>query len=724
MRKYNLQLFLFLYIFFFLMTVLVSGSVSQKEFTHEAFLLNEKIFQAEKEDFSQENKGILQTRDPIPFRDEGVPTRRTLLFGKDAVLVSKRVSKTREDISFRKNVPHKTSPPEVIQKLPETPMEIPIRVKAHTGYEYCYAPTFVDGESYIYLDTCSASDVRPARYDVFQRVAWNVKNVWLCMTAPGSVTRVDGSGKAQWDYVKLRPCVTNDPNQRWIIKEHAFYTADGKYRVKDLKWYAYISKNAKDYYNHTLMPSMDSWASRVVAPGSISLHISVGWKYVTSTGFDTYYLSDNGSKSNMVSLYYNPENGHIARYFPSAGILSCMTSKQSSKDNWDWVVWKLCKDTVSSTKDAGYWDLSYLNGREGALRDKNGNFLRVTKYGVNWGMPYTAKGEYLKSDTKNSPTSEFVLSYDIQKWNRYVDGNLGDSLRYCPAPGHKNKVANIQFRTKKKLLLPPNFPLSEAWLRRLHDIATTTDGIPESAGVCGVCLLQTYQMIGELQEYYPRNPLPRGGYFFDTAPSTNPFTSLRRRYPMLHTMIQDAPRTYGFPLTPGETYDRIAFRVASSTTQIVLPRFNWRASSLLMTQSEIRNAIQTLLNANPGTVWVGLVTYAHQRGGVARHAVPIIRGTSGLIVIPTNMNMEFTRFTELASETTNIDEILLRLTNGRRLNVVGLGTLQLIDEDEDSLSLVMSQNNCTGDGNDRRGNRQPPRSSLINQCLSGRCAIL
>ncbi|MFT4383154.1 DUF1561 family protein, partial [Bartonella bacilliformis] len=34
-----------------------------------------------------------------------------------------------------------------------------------------------------------------------------------------------------------------------------------------------------------------------------------------------------------------------------------------------------------------------------------------------------------------------------------------------------------------------------------------------------------------------------------------------------------------------------------------------------------------------------------------------------------------------------------------------------------------SQGNCTGEGENRRGNRQLPRTSLLNQCDSGRCAI-
>ncbi|MFT4372990.1 DUF1561 family protein, partial [Bartonella bacilliformis] len=75
-------------------------------------------------------------------------------------------------------IPHQIQPPT------DNPHDEAIRVKVHTKYEYCYTPTFVNGESYIYLNNCSASSALPARYDVLQRVSWNVNNVWLCMTAP------------------------------------------------------------------------------------------------------------------------------------------------------------------------------------------------------------------------------------------------------------------------------------------------------------------------------------------------------------------------------------------------------------------------------------------------------------------------------------------------------------------------------------------------------------
>ncbi|EMO66015.1 hypothetical protein LEP1GSC132_0735 [Leptospira kirschneri str. 200803703] len=47
------------------------------------------------------------------------------------------------------------------------------------------------------------------------------------------------------------------------------------------------------------------------------------------------------------------------------------------------------------------------------------------------------------------------------------------------------------------------------------------------------------QMLAELQEYHSQGPLQSGGYFFDTAPDTNPFISFRQRYPELNILISD-----------------------------------------------------------------------------------------------------------------------------------------------------------------------------------------
>ncbi|AGF74293.1 hypothetical protein BAnh1_04120 [Bartonella australis AUST/NH1] len=614
--------------------------------------------------------------------------------------------------------------PEVSQKRTDKPIDKAIRVKVHNGGEYCYAPAFVDGESYIYINDCSSSSVQFARYDVFQRVAWKVRNVWLCMTAPNSVTGVGRRATADWDYIKLRPCVINDANQRWIIKNNAFYTADGKFRVKDYKWYAYISKNKEDYYNHTLSSEMKRWTETIATPGNMSLKTSLSWKFTGTSGFNMYYISNDGSKPEVFDLYYNPENGHIARYFPSAGILSCMASQQSSSEDWNWVVWSFCSDNISGIKDNGYWRIPLLVGREGPLLDYQGNFLRITQYGSNWGRPYTAKPSYLKQDTENSPKSEFVLSYDIERWNRYVMANVEDALPYCPAPGKKQNIPASKQRVKRTL--PSDFQLNEEWLQRLYDIAATTPGFISRAGACGVCFIQTFQMIAEIRDRFPDRPRERG-YFFDTALNTDPMVSLRRRYPRLFGALELADTLYGVSISPTEDITVTRVRSAAAAAQIALPNFEWERSSIATEPDDILAAIRGLLAAPVGTIWIGLSTHIMPDGSESGHAFPILRSSGGVIIIPTNIqapSATLSAFSRLAAETNSIRGLLIRIAQSRQGFPASFATLRLTEVTAPPLSTVISQNDCTGEGDSRRGSRELPRSSFINQCTNGRCTLL
>ncbi|EYS92007.1 hypothetical protein X471_00291 [Bartonella bacilliformis str. Heidi Mejia] len=615
--------------------------------------------------------------------------------------------------------------PKSEQKHPDNPKDQAIRVKVHTNAHYCYAPAFVNGEGYVYIDYCSSSSALFARYDVFQRVAWNVDGVWLCMTAPGSVTGIGRKSTANWDYIVLRPCVINDPNQRWTIKNNAFYTADEKFRVKDYKWYAYISKNKDDYYDHTLI-TMEDWIKTVATPVNINLKMFLGWKFVHSSGFSTYYISDDGSKSDVFDLYYNPENGHIARYFPSSGVMSCMASQQSPNDDWNWVNWKFCKDTTTAQQDIGSWNIAVLAGREGALTDYQGNFLRVTQYGFSWGQPYTAKPSYLEQDTTNSPQSNFLFTYDMERWNRYVNGNLGDTLAYCPAPGNKENVVHAT-KTRVKRSLPPSFVLTEEWKKRLWEIAKSTSSTGrEAIAACGVCMLHTLQMLAELQEDHLRGPRHNGeGYFFNTQEGVSPFISFRQRFPVLAARLEATISHGTTPLRVGESTLTRTTRTTRAAASILLPRYEWRPSFMARTPEEMRSQLQNLLRAPEGTLWYIVIIRSTMDGsGMIGHAQPILRTHEGLVLISTNIaSMSFDEFRSYLNPTRD-PEILLSefsLRGNRRL--YSLVTFQMAQLDEIPLNLYISQDNCTGEGDHRRGTRGLPRTSLINQCGSGRCAI-
>ncbi|MCZ2329021.1 DUF1561 family protein, partial [Bartonella sp. F02] len=262
------------------------------------------------------------------------------------------------------------------------------------------------------------------------------------------------------------------------------------------------------------------------------------------------------------------------------------------------------------------------------------------------------------------------------------------------------------------------------WRKRLYAIAVSTDSTTISAGICGTCLLQAYQMIAELQEYYPSSPLASGGYFFDTQPNRDPMISFGQRYSDLYTFMLNATALYGAPLTPVETDDEINLRIALAVTQAVLPRFTWNASRVLTHRGEILAAIRNFFRAPVGSVWIAFLTYTFPDGSTGAHAMPIIRSHYGIHVIPTNITDSFDVFSEDTEETMSYEFVYSIFSQQGQATIDSFATLQMGEEDPNPLSVVMSQNNCTGEGSDRRGNRMFPRSSTVNQCLKGRCSIM
>ncbi|EYS94611.1 DUF1561 family protein [Bartonella bacilliformis] len=619
--------------------------------------------------------------------------------------------------------------PGVIQKPPDHPHDKAIHIKVHTGGEYCYTPTFTEGMGYIYIDNCSSSTVK-ARYDLFQRVAWNINDTWLCMTAPDSVTGIDKNSTADWGYLLLKPCVTNDQNQRWIIKDEGFYTANEKFRVKDTHWYAYISKDPRASYDHQLTFEMKNWSSTVSPPGNISLKTYVSWLYVSIYPplFVLYYLQNDSSSASKtpLPLYYNPENGHIAQYYDSSGSLYCMVSQQSSSDPWNWVKWKPCTDKSSAKKDAYFWDLSQIAEREGFILDYRGNPLRVTQYGTHWGVPYTATKSYILKDTTNSPTSKFMLSSDFEQWNRYVNGNLGKTLPFCPAPGKKGSILQTS-QTRKELSLPPDFTLSDAWIQRLFQIARSTVDGTERIGFCGVCMLHTSQMLAELQENYQAPTYQdRAGYFFNTQAGVNPFNSLRSRFAGLATRLEMTEVFSETPYTPTEDRHERANRASSIMISTLLPDYMWRSSNVARQPSEVARTLFTLLQRPAGTIgFVVVVRDNAGHTGYVAHAQPVLNTSQGLILIPTNApQLSFEEFSQLLTPIPATQQGLGGLVS--YLSVRGtqpirsVSTFEMVSLTLPSLNVYMSQYNCTGEGDHRRGSGQLPSTSSINECASGR----
>ncbi|WP_426580410.1 DUF1561 domain-containing protein [Leptospira interrogans serovar Szwajizak] len=593
-------------------------------------------------------------------------------------------------------------PGSIIQRPTDKPKDKPIKVNVSNGETFCYGPTFSGGESYIVIEQCWQMHVMNARYDVFQRISYNINNTWLCITASEKVIK----GESNWGYVNLRPCTINDPLQRWIVKNNSFWTADERYQLKHVNWYAYISKNSTAEYNHTLDSSMSDWINTVATPGNISILTSIAW----NLGRNRYFIRSGGSDKNTTPIYYNPESGHLAQYNRMSGLLSCMYSRVGS-DNWNWVAWSLCSDALISKYNPAYWNVYLETEKGGMITDYQGNALRVTRYGPNWGVAYAVKLSYLKKDTTHSPTSLFIVDRDLLNWIRYTTSNLGKTDQYCPA----GKKENHNIRIKRTL--PSDFQLTEEWIQRLYDIAISTIIDAQVSGICGVCLLQTFQMLAELQEYHSHGPLQSGGYFFDTAPNTDPFISFRQRYPLLDTMLTDAATAYG----PDYNTTRLLTLVSAMS---MMPQYEWTPSIEFTTRSDMHSHIRSLIDSPPGSIWLGLIQRRESDETLGWHALPILRVSQGLIVIQTRVpTMSFEFYRLYLTPSTSPAQIINDYLEEEDRTLTVLVTIQLEQAYQNLFDFMVSNMNCTGEGENRRGSGGYPTSTTVNQCSGGRCAL-
>lgn len=603
------------------------------------------------------------------------------------------------------------------RKLADEPRDMAVKINTG-GKSYCYTPTLANGDGYIYIDYCSASSPQ-ARYDVFERIAYKINDTWLCLSAPSSVTGIEGEATEEWDYVTLRPCALNDKNQRWIIQDNAFFTADKRFKIVHYKWYLAIAKNTSKFYTHKIDSSMQQWINTIATPVNLSLKTIFAWTFVGPGEWGMYYIQNNASYAGteaIVPLYYNPENGHIAQYYPKTGSLYCMRSNQNEEQSWNWVSWSYCNDNIPIARDASSWEFFLLNDNEGMLKDYRGNLAWVTQYGPNWGVPYTAKIEY--EDLTNQPKSNFVFSRDIGDWNRFLYANLGDNLEYCPAPGKKENV-------RIKRTLPPTFSLTEEWILRFWRTAVTSNPAERAViGICGTCLLQSYQLIAELQEN-PFAPPSNSGYFFNIAAGQNPFNSFRERFPILAQRLQDNMRFFDLPFQSGENPLSRYRRALYGMSLTMLPQYQWDIVNYVQSNRDMQNLINSLFRYQRGSLFLYIVVRSNADGtGRTGHAELILRTEDGLVVIPTNApNHSLDLYRVLLRPITSVDGVMRRLNLEGTRTLYSLGVFQISNFYDNPLDSMISQSNCLGDGEHRRGDRGILRSNLINQCSGGRCAL-
>ncbi len=299
-------------------------------------------------------------------------------------------------------------------------------------------------------------------------------------------------------------------------------------------------------------------------------------------------------------------------------------------------------------------------------------------------------------------------------FNANSNGNLG-----------ANSGANLN---KPTLQLPIDFNLS-AWVARLLQIIGTTndEALATRTGICGTCMLHSYQIIAEFMHYHNSPPLG-GGYFFDAVPNTNPFTSFQNRNPLLYDTLSDIVDYYGRTNLIGhtETFTNTV-EVAFASSISMLPQYEWNLIASASTTREINALLSNIFNVSqPGAMYFTvLMRYVPETRDFRGHAVVTIRASTGFIVIPTNIRgislNSLRAYTQLATTPQELQERFTMRLTGSPLNLVGLAFIEVREPFNLPFASALSFQDCGGFGEDRRGNAALPRASTLNQCSSGRC---
>lgn len=299
-------------------------------------------------------------------------------------------------------------------------------------------------------------------------------------------------------------------------------------------------------------------------------------------------------------------------------------------------------------------------------------------------------------------------------FNANSNGNLG-----------ANSGGNLN---KPTLQLPIDFNLS-AWVARLLQIIGTTndEALATRTGICGTCMLHSYQIIAEFMHYHNSPPLG-GGYFFDAVPNTNPFTSFQNRNPLLYDTLSDIVDYYGRTNLIGhtETFTNTV-EVAFASSISMLPQYEWNLIGSASTTREINALLSNIFNVSrPGAMYFTvLMRYVPETRDFRGHAVVTIRASTGFIVIPTNIRgislNSLRAYTQLATTPQELQERFTMRLTGSPLNLVGLAFIEVREPFNLPFASALSFQDCGGFGEDRRGNAALPRASTLNQCSSGRC---
>lgn len=605
----------------------------------------------------------------------------------------------------------------VIQKRANIIQDSRLLVQTHGEKPRCLTPVSFDGDIFLKVQECK--NVSIARYDIFKRIAFKYKNEWLCLSLREGLTK----GRGDKDHIVLRPCVLNDDTQWFDIKNNEISLS--KYpNIKLFEFSNLILASKVNFGNKVKIfkPVMKEWIEALAPPINYDIKTHIAFKTIDPQTriIQTFFINPNGAGKNSYDFFYDPTKGYIKIYNISNARFSCLMSNLNNKTSSS-ISWTNCPQVALPPNTDPYtWNFDISSNS--FIFDAKKNILDVAR-GSDFGKLFiVTKEEFVKQGLYTSDFSGiFIFNKYFNSLRNFIARNI--SLQ--------NDTCGNEIRLKRDVVNDSiaNFdPLKGGWRRKFFDISTSTDGNRIFNGICGYCLLHTYEILALLTEIFPRSeqaPVGNMGYFFNYRENTNPLESFRLRFPTLSNTFFFSLNYWGDSFYANEPLYLRASRAVESVTRLVLPNRNWEIGDPIFSRDLINERIQDLLNAPPGSVFIALLN-TNPNAAFDGHAMPVIRTNQGVIVIPTNIqNASFTDYADFIRPVNTIEEIMIRLSTNNSYEVTAFNFIQMRGSIEDTLSSLLSQNNCSGEGsNGRRGNGLNINPRNANSCNAKKCSLM
>ncbi|WP_027326990.1 DUF1561 family protein [Helicobacter pametensis] len=601
-------------------------------------------------------------------------------------------------------------PSSVVQVRADQVLDGKVLVQANGGKPDCLAVRKIDGETFVGLASCD-SNALVGRYDVYKRIGVRVQGKWMCFSLRPGLT----SGRGSIDHIVLRPCVLNDDTQ-WFTIQNGLMRLEKYPNIQvNVARGLIVATSKQPVASFNLFdPVMKDWYKTLAKPINYALKTSMMFKILENKTLKDYYLTPNGMSAEETFIYHDPQEGTLFDFVDGKRI--CLSSKLNNKDV-SFISWADCDSAVLPSMR---WNFDQMQG--GYIYDERGNILDVAR-GQSRGTPMVSTRRAFKqyANTGFGFWGNFFFDSKMDDLHNFIAKNSSFQAQTCGLEKRRVK------RDGSNQSLADFDPKKGGWRSRLYHIAITSDSSAARAGVCGICMIQSYEILALLTQVFPHTQVidpGNVGYFFNYAQGTNPFISLETRSPSINRVLFSALNYWGDAFNPDLTLYMRSVRALQGVTNYILPQSRWNLRTSVFDASSIEDEIKYILNSPPGSLFIALINQEDEPN-FSGHAVPIVRTRAGVIVIPTNVpSATLTEFGTFIEPRTTLEALAMGLTNNGSYRIAALTLLERGESNPNLLENLMEQNDCSGEGSNRRGNGMEVDPDHANACGSEHCSLM